>query len=411
MLASSAWVPAAPADPALTLHVPEDDCPDPEISIVVPALNEALTIGDFIDWCRLGVARAGVRAEILIIDSSSDDTGRIALARGARVLRVPKLGLGRAYIDAQPFIRGQFVILGDCDCTYDFRELTPFVDAWRAGHEFVMGSRFLGSIEDGAMPALHRYFGTPLTTWILNRLFSSRFSDIHCGMRGLTRDAFLRLGLRSQSWEYASEMIIKSIHLQLRTAEVPIHFLKDREGRQSHHKRAGWLSPWRAGWINLRAMLVHGADFFLVKPGWLLLTLGLLLALPLLGGPIALGPVTFSLNWMLAGTTLATLGLQCIYTGIFARILHDPQGEVLGRWLRAMAYDRTMLLCGAAMATGVGLCLPLVLDYVNGGLRLGPLCVHNYVAVGGLLLAIQAFMTFTFSLVLHAFAAQHREPA
>src|SRR5690606_35558728 len=118
----------------------------------------------------------------------------------------------------------------------DFRNLKPFLERFRAGDEFIMGSRFRGAIEPGSMPALHRYLGTPVTTWILNVIYSSHFSDIHCGMRGLTREAFQRMDLKSQSWEYASEMVLKSVHMKLRTSEVPIHFLKDREGRLSHHK-------------------------------------------------------------------------------------------------------------------------------------------------------------------------------
>ena len=121
------------------------------------------------------------------------------------------------------------------------------------------------------MPPLHQYFGTPFTTWILNRLYGSKFSDIHCGMRGITRDALLRMGIVSQSWEYASEMVLKSVRMELRTTEVPVTFLKDREGRLSHHKRSGWFSPFAAAWINLRAMFVHGAEFFLFKPGIVLL--------------------------------------------------------------------------------------------------------------------------------------------
>ncbi len=187
------------------------------------------------------------------------------------MLVTPKRGLGRAYIDAIPFIRGKYVLLGDADLTYDFRETAPFVEKFRQGYDFIMGSRFKGHIEDGAMPGLHRYFGTPLTNWILNLLYSADFSDIHCGMRGITREALVDMDIQSQSWEYASEMVLKSVQMELGRAEVPVRFLKDREGRLSHHKRAGWLSPWQAGWINLRSMLIHGAEFFAFRPGlWLL---------------------------------------------------------------------------------------------------------------------------------------------
>ena len=255
------------SDPDVVLHLPEDDVDEPEISVVVPAADEELTVGEFVEWCKQGLEQAGIVGEIVIVDSSSDRTRDIALEHGARVLSTPRRGLGRAYIDAIPFIRGRYVVMGDADLTYDFRDLRPFVEKFHEGYEYVMGSRWKGSIEPGAMPRLHRYLGTPLTTWILNRLYHSRFSDIHCGMRGITRDALVRMELQSESWEYASEMTLKSVHMELRTSEVPVTFHKDREGRVSHHKRSGWFSPWAAAWINLRAMFVYGSSFFVFKPG------------------------------------------------------------------------------------------------------------------------------------------------
>ena len=185
----------APVEDDLELLIPHDDVRDPELSIVIPTLNERITIEDFIAWCKQGLAQAGVVGEILIVDSSSDETPTLALANGARVLRTPKRGLGRAYIDSLPYIRGKYVLMGDADCTYDFREIAGFVQAFRAGYEYIMGSRFKGYIEPGSMPALHRWFGTPFTTEILNVLYSTRFSDIHCGMRGITREAFERIEL------------------------------------------------------------------------------------------------------------------------------------------------------------------------------------------------------------------------
>src|SRR3984957_3271114 len=201
----------------VTLLVPRDDVPEPEVSIVVPALNEEMTITVFVDWCKEGLRRIGAEGEILIIDSSSDRTPELAIAAGARVLRTPKRGLGRAYIDALPYIRGRYVVMGDADCTYDFRELGLFIEKLREGYEFAMGSRWLGSIEDGSMPPLHRYIGTPLTTSILNRIYGSDFSDIPCGMRAMTRDALNRIVLTSQSWENESELVLKAVRLTLRT--------------------------------------------------------------------------------------------------------------------------------------------------------------------------------------------------
>ena len=160
---------------------------DVELSIVIPAMNEEITVGEFMEWCKEGLQRAGVSGQILIVDSSTDNTPSIVLEHGGEVLRTPKRGVGCAYLDAIPYIRGKWILMGDADLTYDFREIAPFVEEFRKGAEFVMGSRFRGSIEKDAMPKLHRYFGTPLTNWILNRIYQSNFSDIHCGIRGVTR--------------------------------------------------------------------------------------------------------------------------------------------------------------------------------------------------------------------------------
>ena len=403
-------VPAPGADPDVSLLIPVDDVADPELSIVIPALNEQLTIADFVAWCHEGMRKAGVRGEILIVDSGGDRTTELALAGGARVLKTPKRGLGRAYQDALPYIRGKYVLMGDCDCTYDFRELAPFVEKFRAGAEFVMGSRFRGYIEPGSMPPLHRYLGTPVTTMILNVIFSSRFSDIHCGMRGITKEALGRMDLRSQSWEYASEMVLKSVHMGLRTEEVPIRFLKDREGRLSHHKRSGWFSPWYAAWINLRAMFVYGADFFLFKPGLVLLGLGLLLTLPLSFGPVAIGPITFSLHWMLLGVSLSILGLQCVYMGIMSQVFFDYSGRTTARWFRRFNYTRTVALSALLFSTGLAFTALLAVSYLRNHYRLPEHSWTNNLGFTGLLLMVAGFMSFTFTLILHSTAVAVRRP-
>jgi len=400
-----------PGENEIELLIPDGDVADPLLSIVVPALNERITIAAFVEWCQAGLARAGVSGEILIIDSSTDETPDIALAHGARVLRTPKRGLGRAYIDAIPYIRGKYVLMGDADCTYDFREISGFVQQFRAGCEFIMGSRFRGAIEPDSMPALHRYFGTPVTTAILNVLYSTHFSDIHCGMRGITRDALVRLELESQSWEYASEMVLKAVCLGLKTAEVPVHFLQDPAGRLSHMKRNGWLEPRRAGWINLRAMLLFGADFFLLRPGLALLALGLLLTVPVSLGPVPLGPITLSLNWMMLGLTLSVVGLQCFCLGCIVQVMYRYSAARAERWLRLFAYNRAMLASGLAGLAGCALGLPLVHQYLAGGLRLPPVATPQmHLAVLGLLFLVAAFHTFSCTLVLHVANGRARMP-
>jgi glycosyltransferase involved in cell wall biosynthesis len=387
------------------LLVPAQDVQNPEFSIVIPALNEEIAIGQFVDWCKQGFAAAKVDAEILIIDSSSDRTAEIAVAHGARVLKTPKRGLGRAYIDAVPFIRGRYVLMGDADCTYDFRNIQAFVDKFRSGSEFVMGSRFKGSIEQGAMPPLHRYFGTPLTTWILNVMYGTRFSDIHCGMRGITLDALKRINLVSQSWEYASEMVLKSVHLNLKTSEVPVSFLNAPAGRVSHLVQGGWLAPWKAGWINLKAMFVFGADFFLIVPGLLLLVLGSVPLVLLAAGPITVGSITFSVNSMLLAFVTSILGLQLVFIGVIAQSIYDAVGRKRRRWLSIFPYTRTTLLAAVIFFVGLLLEMRFVTTFVVEKYQMSEaLIAVNHQAILGLFLMMGSVIAFVSMLIIHAVA-------
>jgi hypothetical protein len=200
-------------------------------------------------------------------------------------------------------------------------------------------------------------------------------------------------------------MVLKSVHMKLRTAEVPVSFLKDREGRVSHHKRLGWVSPFQAAWINLRAMFVYGADFFLIKPGLILFFLGLVLSLPISAGPVTVGPITFSLYWMLFGVTLAVVGLQSFYLGCIAQVLHDYTGGVTRRWQRVFRYTRTVLASLILFIIGLVLSAALLSDYLHSGLTLRASQTHEvYFAVTGLLLMTIGFMTFTATLLINAAA-------
>jgi len=368
-----------------------------ELSIVIPAMNEEITVGEFIEWCKEGLQRAGVSGQILIVDSSTDNTPAIVLERGGEILRTPKRGVGRAYIDAIPYIRGKWILMGDADLTYDFREIAPFVEEFRKGAEFVMGSRFRGSIEEGAMPKLHRYFGTPLTNWILNRIYRSNYSDIHCGIRGVTRDALDKINITSEGWEYASEMVLKAARLKLASAEVPIKFYKDRKGRLSHHLRVGWRSPWLAGWVNLKVMLVYAADSFLLKAGAALLVIGLVLSFGLAAGPVRIGRIGFSLYWMLLGVTCATLGYSSIQIGVLARVMHGLKPRFVERLQEIMTYDRGMIASAGLSVAGLVLLANLIYHYLKRGLQLEAI---SHPAILGLLLVILGFQTFGFTLLM-----------
>ena len=371
------------------------------VSIVVPCRNEELTIGEFVDWCWQGLEAAGAEGEVIIVDNSTDRSPEIARDHGARVIHEPERGLGRAYVAALPHIRGDYVVMGDCDLTYDFRRLEPFVTALQEGAEFVMGTRLRGEIEPGAMPMLHRYFGTPVTTWILNRLYRQRFSDIHCGMRAMTVEALRRIDLQSPGWEYASEMVLKAAKLRLRTTEVPVRFLKDREGRESHHKRAGWRSPWKAGWDNLKVMFLYAPEALLLLPGLLLLVPGLALSVALIGGPIDVGEFELSLNWSLLGMTATTVGYTLVWLAVLARVHHDLDPPYTDKVLRRVSFDRGAMLAFALGAVGVALNGVLVATWVSQGFALKKI---YHPVIFGLLLIVLGFQTFAFTLLLQIVA-------
>lgn len=369
----------------------------PLVSIVIPALNECITIAEFIDWCWIGLSKVDIIGEIIIVDSSDDGTADIALTKGARVLKTPKKGLGQAYLDAIPYIRGEFIIMGDCDLTYDFRDINLFINSFNIGNEFVMGSRFSGSIENGSMPLLHRYFGTPLTTWILNKIYSSSFTDIHCGMRGITKDALIKIDITSKGWEYASEMVLKAKRLGLKIDEVPVKFYKDRDGRLSHHKRSGFWSPWHAGWINLKVMLVYSPESFLIKPGIFSFVLGLLVFCISLGGKFSIGHIGFNKHMMLFGLTAIVLGYSLFHIGIIARINHGLRTGIESYLIKHLTYDAGMSIVAS---TGfLGLCLVIYFIY-NFVINKFVLTDFSNFAVCGILLFLLSVQTFSFVLNL-----------
>lgn len=366
-----------------------------KVSIVIPALNEELTIGTFVDWCKQGLGDAGVDGEILIVDSSTDNTPQIAEAHGAKVLKVPKRGLGQAYIDAIPHIQGDYVIMGDCDCTYDFREIKSFVDKLDEGYEFVMGTRMKGFIEDGAMPPLHRYFGTPLTTWILNRIYGSRYSDIHCGMRAMTLEALKRINIESSSWEYASEMVLKASKLGLKICEVPIKFYKDPDGRQSHHKRAGWFSPWYAGWINLKVMFVYSPSFFLKCPGMLVFLLGAVL-MYMSFNQMSVGPISLSTHAMILSAMLIVIGFSSFMISILADMIYEFRPEKLVKYKKILTYNKGVITGWLLIAIGLISLVIFVWNYVNSGFLLASI---STIAILGLTILVLGTQIFTYTLI------------
>lgn len=220
------------------------------VSLVMPCLNEAKTVGVCIDKARRALAGLGVTHEIIVADNGSTDGSQdIARDAGARVVDCPVRGYGAAVRCGLDQAHGEWLLMADADDSYDLTNLAPFVDALRAGADFVLGDRFRGGIQPGAMPWLHRYIGNPLLTGVLNLLFWSRIGDAHCGLRGMTRDAYQKMSLRSTGMELASEQVIRALRLRLRVAQIPTRLFPDGRGRSPH------LRSFRDGWRHLRLML------------------------------------------------------------------------------------------------------------------------------------------------------------
>lgn len=216
-----------------------------EVSVVMPCLNEEATVGSCVERALIGVSCLGTSGEVLVVDNNSTDrSAEIAAAAGARVIHEALPGYGWAYRRGLAEVRGKYIVIADSDGSYDFTRLGSFIEPLRNGADLVMGSRFRGTIEPGAMPWLHRYVGNPLLTGLLNLVFGTDVSDAHCGMRSLRRSAYRRLDMTSTGMEFASELIIEAVRHNLRIAEVPIRYAARGGGEPK-------LRTWRDGWRHL----------------------------------------------------------------------------------------------------------------------------------------------------------------
>jgi len=385
------------------LLLPVVDVSDPEVTILVPALNESVTVRQFVNWCKTGLREAGVEGEVLIVDSSSDETATIALNAGARVLKVARRGLGRAYIDAIPYVRGRYVILGDADCTYDFREITPFVNELRAGANLVMGSRFRGSIERGAMPFHHRYLGSPGTTLLADILLGLRLTDIHCGMRAMSIESLKSLNLQSQGWEYASEMLVSAVRLGMIIKEVPVNFYKDMVGRVSHVKRQGWTTPFKVGWRTAQLLMVAGADFFLIPPGLMLSVVGSLALLALSNGETQLLGIRFSLHSQTFFLVGAAAGYLMFAFGYCLRCLHDRTDVLVATYRARFTLNRVIMVCAFSILIGSWPISEFISNWKSNNYEVGEaLKPLGHVAISSLGLVFFGIVFFIMTLAINS---------
>jgi glycosyltransferase involved in cell wall biosynthesis len=310
-----------PVDTESEEETPESRSGAIELSVVLPCLNEAETLATCIQKIQSYLADSGVRGEIIVADNGSDDgSQQIALELGARVVDVPRRGYGSALRGGIEAAEGRYVIMGDADDSYDFLQLHAFMVELRAGHDLVMGNRFKGGILPGAMPWLHRWVGNPILTAIGRVFFRAPVGDFHCGLRGIRRDSFEKLKLRSTGMEFASEMIIKSTLLGLSVVEVPTVLHPDGRSRSPH------LRTWRDGWRHLRFMLLFSPRWLFLVPGVVMFLVGLVITAILVNSSVTIGGIEFDIQTMYAATLLCLLGYQLIVFAMFTKAFAVTEG-------------------------------------------------------------------------------------
>jgi hypothetical protein len=294
---------------------------DMELTVVIPCLNEAETVAICVSKARRFIERTGIDGEVIVADNGSTDGSRqLAADAGARVAPVDERGYGSALIGGILAARGEYVIMGDADDSYDFTNLMPFIVELRKGADLVMGNRFMGGIEPGAMPPLHRYLGNPVLSFIGRLFFRSRIGDFHCGLRGFRRDSVLDLHLQAAGMEFASEMVVKATLARQKIAEVPTTLAKDGRSRPPH------LRTWRDGWRHLRFLLLFSPRWLFFAPGVAMLTLGLVIGSLTAAGPLIIGDVTFDVDTLVAAAGMVVIGFQSVLFWLFTRVYAHSEG-------------------------------------------------------------------------------------
>src|SRR5467141_26235 len=360
-----------------------------EVSIVMPCLNEAETLGACIQKAQSAIEKDGLSAEIIVADNGSTDGSQaIANELGARLIPVERKGYGSALIGGIQAARGEFVIMGDADDSYDFTAIAPLIAALRDGCDLVVGNRFLGGIEPGAMPWSHRWIGNPVLTFISRVFFHAPVGDTHCGLRAFKKDAYEKMRLRATGMEFASEMVIKASLTGMRITEVPVVLRPDGRSRPPH------LRTWRDGWRHLRFMLLFSPRWLFLYPGLALLVVGLGLSALLVAGPLRIGGVRLDIHTMLVAGFLALLGYQLVLFAVFTKMFairegFHPPHPALQTLLRYVTLE-VGLLAGALMALGglVALVLAVVSWQSAGFGNLNPSTTMREVIPAVVLLAL-----------------------
>jgi glycosyltransferase involved in cell wall biosynthesis len=289
----------------------------------MPCLNEAETLEVCIQKANRFLKEYNVSGEVLIADNGSTDGSlQIASLNGARIINIPEKGYGAALIGGINSANGKYIIMGDSDDSYDFSKLEPFMEKLRLGYDLVMGNRFKGGIQPNAMPFLHKYLGNPVLSFLGRLFFNSKVGDFHCGLRGFSKSAALKLDLACTGMEFASEMIVKASLLNLNITEVPTTLSPDGRTRPPH------LRTWKDGWRHLRFLLMYSPRWLFLYPGTLLMILGFTLVTLLSISAIRIGNINLDIHTLMFGYSFIFIGFQGISFFMISR-LYASRNELL----------------------------------------------------------------------------------
>jgi glycosyltransferase involved in cell wall biosynthesis len=335
------------------MPTPPTAIPEIELSVIMPCLNEARTVVACVREALEAMAQTGIAGEVIIADNGSTDGSQsLAEQQGARVVPVAEKGYGHALRGGIAAARGRFILMGDADQSYDFSHLPRYLEKLRAGCDLVMGNRFRGGIQPGAMPWKNRRIGNPILTFVGRLFFHTSIGDFHCGLRGFSAEAYRRMKLRTTGMEFASEMVIKAVILGLRVTEVPTVLRRDGRDRPPH------LRPWRDGWRHLRFMLLFSPRWLFFYPGILLMLGGAVLGAALLPGPLQVGRVQLDVHTLLFAAGGIMIGFQAVSFAALSKFFAirsglRPSEASFETWLGKITLETGILAGGLLIAAGI----------------------------------------------------------
>jgi glycosyltransferase involved in cell wall biosynthesis len=357
------------------LNMDQEEIEKVELTLLMPCLNEATTLPMCLRKAKQALIDLGINGEVIVADNGSTDCSQeIAGTLGATVVNIPERGYGSALLGGIEAAKGEYIIMGDADESYDWSAIGPFVEQLREGNELVMGCRLPqggGRILPGAMPWLHRWIGNPILSSVGRLFFQAPVTDFHCGLRGFSKAAIIRLDLQSKGMEFASEMVIKATLSNLKISEIPITLYPDGRLRKPH------LRTWSDGWRHLRFMLIFSPSWLFLYPGLLLMFMGILGFAFLLPGPFMVGRIRFDVNTILVASISCIIGFQCIVFWTYARVFAMtegflPEDPLLKSLFPHIKLETGLAVGGILILTGITFLLSGVVYWAQHGFGMLP---------------------------------------